>query len=126
MPLKTKSIASPEINILWRNWIKVFLKYPFSYLPLNSHPDLVATKTKKPNYRRLILRQLGHAETCSAPAAFRPPSHEGFGFIRRISSVKKYSMILSKGQILSTKKSFSLSTGVKWCQIKDKDLWISR
>jgi hypothetical protein len=77
MPLKTKSIASPEINILRRGWIKAFLKYPFSYLPLNSYPDLVATKTKKPNYRRIILRQLGHASTRSAPAAFRPFLAEG-------------------------------------------------
>jgi hypothetical protein len=56
-----------------------FLKYPFSYLPLNSYPDLVATKTKKPSYRIFILRQLGHL--IEKTRRFPSPSHERFGFI---------------------------------------------
>ena len=44
--------------------------------PLIPPPGML-TKTKKPNYQGFILRQLGHASTCSAPAAFRPLLTEG-------------------------------------------------
>jgi len=45
--------------------------------PVPPYTPTVLTKTKRPNYQSFFLRQLGHAETYSVSAAFRPLLTEG-------------------------------------------------